>query len=79
MQQTTLGENVKRLRVAAGLSQQALASKAGISLRTLTRIEAGKDCTVGTLGFLVEHLGVSLADLFASAGVELDGEDAGVA
>lgn len=58
---------MKRLRLTAGLTQQTLAARAGISLKTLSRIEAGEDCTVGTLGPLAEHLGVNLAELFASA------------
>lgn len=72
MQDLTLGKNVKRLRERAGLTQLTLASRAGISLKTLSNIETGKDCTVGTLGLLVEHLGVTLADLFESAGADVD-------
>lgn len=72
MQDLTLGRNVKRLREAAGLTQQTLAARAGISLKTLSNIETGKDCTVGTLGLLVEHLGVTLADLFESSDTEDD-------
>jgi transcriptional regulator with XRE-family HTH domain len=56
---------VRREREIAGLSQQVLATKAGISLRTLSRIEAGEDCTVSTLEALAGALDLSPAALLA--------------
>lgn len=40
MEDTTLGEKVRRLRKRRGLSQDALAQIAGLSLRTVQRIES---------------------------------------
>ncbi len=42
MEAERIGRNVKKLRLKKGLSQEALAEKAGISLRTLQRIEKGE-------------------------------------
>lgn len=57
--------SVRRARLAAGLSQQTLATQAGISLRTLARIERGEDTLVGTLTAIADALGVPVADLLA--------------
>jgi len=38
----SIGRSVVRRRVAAGLSQQALADEAGVSVETLSRIERGR-------------------------------------
>lgn len=54
---------VRERREAAGLSQQALASKAGISMRTLSRIEAGEDVRLGTLRMLAVALDCPIAAL----------------
>jgi phage repressor protein C with HTH and peptisase S24 domain len=40
--QSSLGDRVKRAREALGLSQQALASKVGVSLTTIQNYEGGK-------------------------------------
>lgn len=63
MQVLTTSKNVREAREAAGLTQQALASRAEIALRTLARIEAGEDCTVRTLARIALALGVPLASL----------------
>lgn len=39
----TLGENIRRERKAAGLTQRALAQKAGITELTLTKLELGQE------------------------------------
>lgn len=39
-----LGERVERHRIEAGLTQAELAQEAGVSKRTLERIEAGQGC-----------------------------------
>lgn len=56
---------VREARERAGLTQQALAHRAGISLRTLARIEAGADCNVGTLARIASALDVPPATLLA--------------
>ncbi|WP_256961130.1 helix-turn-helix domain-containing protein [Salinicola salarius] len=51
--------NVRRLRQAAGLSQQALADQAGVSRRMLVNIEKGDvNVSLSTLDRLAEALGV---------------------
>lgn len=61
------GERVRALRVEAKLSQQALASSAGLSLRTVSRVEAGEDTTIGTLTAIADVLAVAIAELLAPA------------
>lgn len=43
----TLAEEIKRLRAAAGLSQQALADAAGVSRSFIANIEQGADTRFG--------------------------------
>lgn len=51
-------------RMAAGLSQSALAEKAGVRAATVSDIEAGKiDPRVGTMKALAEALGVDIGDV----------------
>lgn len=51
--------NVRRLRQAAGSSQQALAERAGVSRRMLVNIEKGDvNVSLGTLDRLADALGV---------------------
>lgn len=38
-----MGTRVKRLRLASGLTQVDLAGQSGISVRTITNLESGKD------------------------------------
>jgi transcriptional regulator with XRE-family HTH domain len=47
--QVTLGERVRRLRLARNTDQRAAASKAGISEKALRNLEAGRGSTVETL------------------------------
>lgn len=64
VQDLPLGTVLREARQRAGLSQQALAHGAGLSLRTITRIEAGGvDCTVATLTKIAGVLGVTVTDL----------------
>ena len=52
-----------RAREAAGLTQQVLATQAGLSIRTLSRIEDGEDTKVSTLAAIADVLGIPVADL----------------
>lgn len=63
MQVLTTSKIVRTARESAGLTQQALSTKAGIAMRTLARIEAGEDCTISTLARIASALDVPLADL----------------
>lgn len=59
-----LGENVRRLRVAKGISQEALALDAGMKRSYLSDLERGtRNPTVRALGRLAEALGVDAAEL----------------
>lgn len=60
-----LGENLKKLRRARGLTQGEFAAKAGISLSFVQNLEKGKKW-VGpkTISTLAKALGVSEAELF---------------
>jgi transcriptional regulator with XRE-family HTH domain len=60
-----LGSRIKEARVAAGLTQQALAFKAGIALRTLSHIENGEDTKLSTLRAIAGVLDVPLTDLIS--------------
>jgi transcriptional regulator with XRE-family HTH domain len=59
-----LGERIKELRKLRGLSQEALAEKAGISSQYVSNIERGKENpTLDLLFQLADALKVGLADL----------------
>jgi transcriptional regulator with XRE-family HTH domain len=61
-----LARRIKTVREARGLSQQALADKAGVSRGYLARLEGGHhDPTVGTVAKLARALGVKLIDLLS--------------
>jgi len=60
-----IAARIRGHREAAGLSQQVLATRAGIAIRTLSRAEAGETLTVPTLAAIAAALDVSLADLVA--------------
>lgn len=60
-----VGENIRRLRRAKGLSQEALAHESGMAMRYLAGIERGEENP--SLAFLVRistALGVTPGDLF---------------
>ncbi len=63
-----VGEQIRKFRNRYGLSQEALAKRAGIGRVTLARIELGiQDPTVGTLERLARALGVELRGFFPAA------------
>jgi transcriptional regulator with XRE-family HTH domain len=64
-QPASVGERVKRLRKRAGMTQQELAGKAGISLSNLAQIEQGQktDPRISTVTALAEALGVDVNQL----------------
>ncbi|WP_292035578.1 MULTISPECIES: helix-turn-helix domain-containing protein [unclassified Brevundimonas] len=63
-----VGANVRRLRKAAGLSQEALADRAGMSMRYLAGLERGEENpTVTYLVKLANALDVSPAAFFEQA------------
>ncbi len=62
-----LSENVKRLRVAAGLSQAALAERSGLSRRTITALEAGDiNISLTRVDVIAEALGATFVTLVSN-------------
>ncbi|MBV7522149.1 helix-turn-helix domain-containing protein [Ensifer sp. ENS12] len=62
----TIGWNLRRLRVAKGLSQERLALEASIDRSYVGRIERGlENVTVSALEALANVLEVKVSDLFA--------------
>jgi transcriptional regulator with XRE-family HTH domain len=60
----TLGENVKSLRKARGLSQYAFSDESGISRSQIIRLENGElNCTMATLLTIAQTLGVEPKEL----------------
>lgn len=59
-----IGKNIKRARMDRGLTQEALARKAGLSLGYLARIEiGGHDLPISTLAGLAKVLRVTIGKL----------------
>jgi len=56
---------IRALRADAGITREALSVAAGVSLRTLSRIEAGEDCKVTTLHSIALALDCPLEVLVA--------------
>ena len=70
-----LGIHIKERRREAGLSQEALAEKAGISPNTVSRIEGGlMAMSVETFQKLVQVLGLDANELLCHTGVSEDGD-----
>lgn len=68
MQDSALGENLRKHRDASGLTQLALAHKAGVSLRTVQAIESGEaKPTLSTVGKIANALDSSPAVLLSPA------------
>lgn len=63
MQESALGENLRKHRLASGDTQQSLASRSGVSLRTIQDVEKGKGTTVSTVYALASALGLPAGDL----------------
>ncbi|MFJ2621247.1 helix-turn-helix domain-containing protein [Glutamicibacter sp. NPDC087344] len=64
---THVSQNVRRLRLAADLSQAALAEISGVSRRTVIKLEAGEaNISLTGLDHLAEALGVTFVDLVAA-------------
>jgi len=69
MDEAGLGQRVQQARQAAGLTQQALCQKAGLSYSTLTKIERGaiKSPSIFTIQTISVALGTSLDALLGTA------------
>jgi transcriptional regulator with XRE-family HTH domain len=59
-----IGNNVKRIRLEKGLTQDALAREVGIATRHIGRIERGTiSATIGLLARIAKSLGCEIGDL----------------
>ena len=58
-----LAENLTRLRKAKGLSQSALAEKAGVGQQLISQIEQGKNNSTKKLPEIAKALGCEIGDL----------------
>ena len=66
---TLVSRNIRRLRVAKGLSQEALAVDAGIDRTYVSRLERGLESpTVAVLERLTVALRAKIVDLFDESG-----------
>lgn len=62
--QPALGKAVRQLREKRDLTQEALAEKTGITVRSLSQIETGNaNPTWATVGDIAAALGVSISQL----------------
>jgi transcriptional regulator with XRE-family HTH domain len=62
-----IGDNIKKIRMAKGLSQKEVTISAGLDADQYSRIENGKtDPSVTTLERIAKAMNVSLAELFAA-------------
>ena len=61
-EETAFGALLRRLRIRAGLSQEALAQRAGLSADTVAALEAGRrrQPRAFTVGLLADALGLGL-------------------
>jgi len=62
----TVSENIRKLRIKKGISQDRLSKDADLALNTVVKIETGEspNPTVDTLEKLAKALGVPVAELF---------------
>jgi transcriptional regulator with XRE-family HTH domain len=63
---TTIGNNIKSLREAAGMTQQDLAHESLVTISTIVKIEAGTTVkpNKATCHLIAAALGVTLNELF---------------
>ena len=72
------GEKLKEVRNREGLSQEALALKAGVSSSSIARIEKGKiNTTISTALHIAEKMNVPFTDLFEFEGSQVSSEETG--
>ncbi len=66
--QTGIGKTIRKYRQGKGISQEALARAANLSLPTIVKIESGDtpNPTIDTVKKIADSLGVSLDDLMKS-------------
>lgn len=70
----TIGQNLRRSREAAGISQRTLAKEAKISRSTIANLELGTAPNVhlGTLKSLCDALGLPITEILAEGAAATD-------
>lgn len=63
MEDLSLGGIIRAARQQAGITQQTLAERAGLALKTLSRIENGEDMNLSTLTAIAAALDMTPAEL----------------
>ena len=59
-QRKAIGNKVRELRVARGLSQRVIANQIDMEQKQYWRLEAGENVTLDTLLTILDHLEISL-------------------
>lgn len=62
MNETRIGD----LRRTRGWTQERLAEESGVAVRTIQRLEAGKDASLETISLIADALGVPVRELFVT-------------
>ncbi len=67
-----LGDRLARVRLSRNISQEVLAAKAGLTRRTLSRLETGQGATLDTLVRVLRGLGLEnhLEALLPNPGIQ---------
>jgi len=73
-----LADIIRQARAARAWPQEQLAEAAGVSLRTVQRVERGAPCAKDTLQALAAALGIETSALVAAAPMERDGRVLGL-
>ena len=62
----TVSENIRKLRIKKGISQDRLSKDADLALNTVVKLETGEspNPTVDTLEKIAKALGIQVAELF---------------
>jgi transcriptional regulator with XRE-family HTH domain len=71
----SIGQNLKRLRKLAKLSQDGLALKAGISQQLISQLETGSNDTTKALPRLAQALGVAVGAIDPNYSIETETMD----
>jgi transcriptional regulator with XRE-family HTH domain len=66
-----VGRRVAELRHQAGLSQEQLAERLGVSVQYLSRVELGTNLTLNTIAKIANACRVTAADLFQVPGPQM--------
>lgn len=64
MKDERLGQNIREIRKAKGLTQQYIADKVGVRKQTICKIEKGNSATQETIGRIAKALYVDISELY---------------